>query len=67
MTNIPCRCGLREHIQRMIDKCKVRKKEIEEGKYEFPSAFEEERYEYLANLESKLQFMIDHPEREQTV
>jgi len=65
-----CQCGLREHIQKMIDKCKMKKLEIEnsEPTTHIPDQYlEEERYEYLDNLQANLQFMLDHPEQEQCV
>jgi len=74
---LTCNCGIRQHIQKMIDKCKVEMREIEEGKTIKPQSWMnsnemwfdllEERHEYLSELQSKLQFMLDYPEREQVV
>ena len=67
--DIECNCGLRDHIQKMIDKCKQKKLEIQNAGFEsLPiEGLDEERYEYLDGLEGKLQFMLDYPEREQVV
>lgn len=65
-----CNCGLREHIQKMIDKCKKEKLEIEKDpESDHPTFFgiTEERYDHLDNLQSTLQFILDYPDREQTV
>lgn len=72
-----CICGLKEHIQKMIDKCKEQLELIENGTYPQPpnakanedlwDGILEERHAYLEGLQSKLQFMLDYPEREQIV
>ena len=69
-----------QHIQSMLKKCKIELETIRSGRNEMPITFgnseqsvaiwndiQEERHEYLEGLQSKLQFIIDYPEREQTV
>lgn len=69
--------GLRDHIQKMIDKCtielgqiydngniKVKPKQMPNDIW---SDIQEDRADYLSELRSKLQFMLDYPEREQVV
>lgn len=63
---------IHNHIKNVIDQCKYEKKEIEmlsSGNYFNHEAnpIDSERYEYLDNLQSLLQFMLDHPEKEQRV
>ena len=65
-----CSCGLREHIQKMIDKCDKEMRQIENTEYDETGLIvlqPEARYEYLEGLRSRLQFMLDYPEREQVV
>lgn len=66
-----------QHIQSMLKKCKIELETIRSGNMARPPTIvaddpiwldiQEERHEYLEGLQSTLQFIIDYPEREQTV
>lgn len=77
MNKQSCNCGLRQHIQKMIDKCVIEMEAIrEDGQINKrpPSCpegvwydMQEERHEYLSDLERMLDFMLNHTEKEQIV
>lgn len=64
-----CSCGLKEHIEKMIERCKTEKRGLENEGYTSISEqhLAEERFEYLDNLQGILQFIINHPEQEHRV
>ena len=62
-----------KHIKKMIQRCKTELDKLESGHNSLPFSGEQasmilsERYEYLEGLQSELQFILDYPEREQSV